>query len=165
MTTGLLELGLKQTRKLDYLAIIVSRTGPARYVGGIRDQFGHVIYEHAHEVCKSKNARQSTKKWKRKVKEIEKKGRKEMLQFSFLTPSLVSISVFGFRCLIPKRPHAFRWETAIFQSLPYFVTNPRRPQSSREKGLDTDIAKSVLVVHQRPWKTILNLTEFCKSIC
>ena len=86
MTTGLLELGLKQTGKLDYLAIIVSRTRPARYVDGTRDQFGHVIHEHAHEVCKSKDARQSTKKWKRKVKEIEKSAEKKCYSFLSLLP-------------------------------------------------------------------------------
>ena len=31
-------------------------------------------------------------------------------------------SLFGFRCLILKLPRAFRWETAVFLSLPSFVT-------------------------------------------
>ena len=108
MTTGLLELGLTQTGKLGYLAIIVSRTRPARYVDGTRGQFGRAIYEHAHEVCKSKDARQSTKKLKRKVKEIEKKTPKRNVTVFFpCSLCLVFISVFGFGCLIPL-PRAFR---------------------------------------------------------
>lgn len=145
-TNDLSELRPKHTWKLDYLAVIVSRPGPGKICrDGIRDQFGLVIYEHYSEPLRERRGCVKARMQDGAQKSERGKSRKEKKCSSFLSLlALVSSSVFFFFCFAVLFCCAFSWETAVSQSLPFSWQ---------------------IVVHQRLWRTILNLIEFCLSVC